>query len=244
MDISIYFSSPLPGTAHAGRLRRHDDLNPRARRHGARGGRPLPLVIDDNGGAGAHGNRDPVVLLLLAPVYPHLDAKNEIEGESESEACADDGVADLCGGSEEAGEAATDLGDDGKGRELASGLGAVVLADLGEFGEEREGEGGDLKGREGGLGDVDEGGGEGGHEEGGGGDARGGGGRAGELAGGGVVDNKEGDDGVLDGEEEILAVRGEGELVAVRVGEGDGIGEGLEDIGDEGDSTGRPRGHD
>ena len=57
-------------------------------------------------------------------------------------------------------------------------------------------------------------------------------------------DDEEGDDGVLDGEEEVLAVGGEGELVSVGVSESDSIGKCLQDIGDEGYSAGRARGHD
>ena len=54
----------------------------------------------------------------------------------------------------------------------------------------------------------------------------------------GVVDDEEGDDDVLDGEEEVLAVGGEGVGVAVGVGEGDGVGEGFEDAGGEGEPAG------
>ena len=53
-----------------------------------------------------------------------------------------------------------------------------------------------------------------------------------------VVDDEEGDDDVLDGEEEVLAVGGEGVGVAVGVGEGDGVGEGFEDVGGEGEPAG------
>ena len=45
--------------------------------------------------------------------------------------------------------------------------------------------------------------------------------------------DEEGDDDILNGEEEVLAVRGEGELVTVRVCEGDCVRERLKDVGDE-----------
>lgn len=48
-----------------------------------------------------------------------------------------------------------------------------------------------------------------------------------------VVDYKEGDDDVLEGEEEVLAVSREGEIVAVGIGEGDCVGQSLEHVGGE-----------
>jgi hypothetical protein len=44
----------------------------------------------------------------------------------------------------------------------------------------------------------------------------------------GVPDDEDGDERVLKGEEEVFAVSGEREVVAVGVEEGDGVGEGLE----------------
>lgn len=70
------------------------------------------------------------VLRILAPVHPHLDTEDDVEGEGEGEAGANDGVANLRRGGEEAGKAAADLGDDGEGGELTGALCAVVLPDL------------------------------------------------------------------------------------------------------------------
>lgn len=64
-------------------------------------------------------------------------------------------------------------------------------------------------------------------------------GACGEGGGRIVVDDEEGDDDVLDGEEEVLAVCGEGEFVAVRVGEGNGVREGFERVCGEREATGR-----
>ena len=108
------------------------------------GRRPVhlwPLVCS----AGAHGAHLELVLFVLAPVQPHLEAENDVERERERKPGADDGVADLGGGGEEAREAAADLGDDGKGGELACALSAVILSDLGELGEEGERQGGELE---------------------------------------------------------------------------------------------------
>lgn len=53
----------------------------------------------------------------------------------------------------------------------------------------------------------------------------------------GVEDDEEGDYDVLDGEEEVFAVGGEGEGVADAVGEGYAVGEGFEDVGGEGEAA-------
>ena len=79
-----------------------------------------------------------LVLLYFAPVEPHLGAEDNVEGESEGEASGDDGVAYFGGGSEEAGEAAANLRDDGESGELAGALGAVVLPYLRQLGEKGE----------------------------------------------------------------------------------------------------------
>ena len=59
-----------------------------------------------------------------------------------------------------------------------------------------------------------------------------------------IVNDEDGDDDVLDGEEEVLAIGGKGELVAVGVGEGDGVCERFKDVGSEGEAARGPRGHD
>ena len=51
------------------------------------------------------------------------------------------------------------------------------------------------------------------------------------------MDYEEGDDDVLDGEEEVLAIGGEGEVVAVGVGKSDCIRERFEDVCGEGKAT-------
>ena len=51
------------------------------------------------------------------------------------------------------------------------------------------------------------------------------------------MDDEEGDDDVLDGEEEVLAVGRERELVAIRVRERDSVGERLEHVGGEGETA-------
>ena len=176
-----------------------------------------PLVVGDPDRAHLE-----LVLVLLAPVYPHLEAEDDVEHEGEGEARADDGVPDLGGSREEAGQAAADLGDDGEGRELACALRAVVLADLRKLGEEGEREGRDLEEGEGGGRDYSEANGGGEHYL-GGEDGALYGTSCSECARWVVVYDKEGDDDILKGEEEVLAVGGEGKLVAVRIGEGDRI---------------------
>lgn len=56
-------------------------------------------------------------------------------------------------------------------------------------------------------------------------------------AGGGVDDDEEGDEGVLDGEEEVFAVCAKGEAVSLRVGGSYRVGEGFEDVGGERESA-------
>lgn len=48
-----------------------------------------------------------------------------------------------------------------------------------------------------------------------------------------VVDYKEGDDDVLEGEEQVLPISREGEVVAVGIGEGDRVGQSLKYVGGE-----------
>ena len=52
----------------------------------------------------------------------------------------------------------------------------------------------------------------------------------GEHCGGIVMDDEEGDDDVLEREEEVLAVGREGELIPVAISQGDRVGESLEHI--------------
>ena len=96
-----------------------------------------------------------LVLVLLGPVYPHLESEDDVEGERKGKPSCDDGVADFgcCG--EQTGKAAANLGNDGKGRELAGALRAVVLANLGQLGEEREGKSGELAEGHSGVGQDD-----------------------------------------------------------------------------------------
>ena len=171
----------------------------------------------------------------MAPVHPELRAKDDVEDEGESEAGRDEGVVDFGGSGEEASEAAEDLGEDGKGRELACALGASVLRDLRELREQAQWERRCLSHRELLPRDCGEG-------------VEGSGGKDGireqtlglgcARAGRGVEDDEEGDEGVLDGEKEVLAVGAERKVVAHGVGEGDGVGEGFEDVGREREATG------
>ena len=74
-----------------GRGGMNDDLNL------VRGRQPVRLGLVVCGTDGAHFE---LVLLVLAPVQPHLEAKDEVEYEGEGEARADDGVPHLSSGRE------------------------------------------------------------------------------------------------------------------------------------------------
>lgn len=71
--------------------------------------------------------------LILAPVCPQLETKDNVQREGEGEAGGDDRVANLGRGGEQTGETAGDLGNDGERRQLAGALGTIVLADLREL---------------------------------------------------------------------------------------------------------------
>ena len=100
---------------------------------GGRGPLRLRLLVAD-----ADAAHLDLVLVVLAPIHPHLGAEHDVERKREGEAGGDDGVADLGRGGEEAREAAADLGDDGERGELAGALRAGVLSDLRQLGEEGE----------------------------------------------------------------------------------------------------------
>ena len=74
----------------------------------------------------------------LAPVNIHLYAHDEIEHEGKGEAGSHERIVDLLRSGEYSGGAAPDLRNDGKGRQLACAAGAVILQNLGEFGEQGE----------------------------------------------------------------------------------------------------------
>ena len=67
---------------------------------------------------------------VTSPVHPHLYAQNAVEEEGDGETRGEEDVAQLCRSSEEPGETSNDLGDNGEGGKLASGLGTEVLANL------------------------------------------------------------------------------------------------------------------
>jgi len=166
----------------------------------------------------------------FTPVSIHLSAQDEVERERERIAGRDERVIDLLRGGEQSGGTAAYLGHNGKGGELTRAARVVVLRDLRELGEEGERERAELCDGKHGRWCDEEGTAHCEEDDDGGKEPSDGVRRLGCCEapgrGGGVVvdDNKEGDEHVLYGEEEVLSVCGKGEAVPRRIGEGYGIG--------------------
>lgn len=131
-ELSVHLPRPFPaGRFGRGRLGRNDDFDlsivlPR--------GLLLLLAAREPNG---HSR---LLAVRLAPEHPHLRAQHAVEKKRERKARGHERVAHFSRGREEPREAPCDLGDDREGRELACALRAVVLVDLGQLREERDGE--------------------------------------------------------------------------------------------------------
>lgn len=75
----------------------------------------------------------------LAPVGVEADVQDDVEQEGDDEAGEDEGVIDFLEGGVYAGEAAEDMGDDCKSRELTRTFTPVILLNLGNFAEYAQG---------------------------------------------------------------------------------------------------------